>query len=88
MKAAYSVFAISVVAGCPNITGTCGSFRGSGSNPGIGALYNAAGNHVTATGNSASAQTVNIDASRSSSIYGNSSTVQPSTCKCYFCIKF
>ena len=29
-----------------------------------------------------------IDASRSSSVYGNSTTVQPATCKCYFCIKY
>ena len=31
---------------------------------------------------------VNFDAFRSSSIYGNSNTVQPATCKCYFIIKY
>lgn len=29
-----------------------------------------------------------LDASRSSSIYGNSNTVQPAACKCYFIIKY
>jgi len=29
-----------------------------------------------------------IDASRSNSIYGNSTTVQPATCKAYFIIKY
>ena len=29
-----------------------------------------------------------FDASNSNQIYGNSTTVQPATCKCYFCIKY
>ena len=29
-----------------------------------------------------------FDASRSNAIYGNSSTVQPKTCLCYFIIKY
>lgn len=38
-------------------------------------------------GNPAS-KSLKFDASRSSFIYGKSSTVQPATCKCYFVIKY
>ena len=63
----------------PNITGTVDwSNAGNPSASGKGALYwamvDAAGTHVTDEGYPAN---ISIDASRSNSIYGNSTTVQP-----------
>lgn len=72
-----------IEAGLPNITGWYAAsdwFRDISSVQSGGALYNAA-NHGSrgATGASgySSSQSVDFDASRSSSIYGNSTTVQP-----------
>jgi len=45
-------------------------------------------NKVAGSASGQGSNHVSFDASRSSSIYGNSSTVQPATCKCYFCIKY
>jgi len=70
------------------------SSQGSAYNNSSGALYATkdGGAYAIIGGNGpdlGSANTrVNIDASRSSSIYGNSSTVQPAACKCYFIIKY
>ena len=88
-----------IEAGLPNITGQFTSWRGVnvtdlGSYCGItsGAFWRTTGtqsrviNDTVLTSNGTGA--LNFDASRSSSIYSNSTTVQPPTCKCYFCIKF
>ena len=82
--------------GLPNITGTFGNswatdrgifekFAGAFySNTKPGYLTNIA--KSSASDNPSSV--VGFNASRSSSIYGNSNTVQPATCKCYFVIKY
>lgn len=68
-------------AGLPNITGSMFSFLTGGANENQGALYQTTESSATTSGNSSgSAYTwrrINLDASRSNSIYGNSSTVQP-----------
>lgn len=75
-----------VEAGLPNIKGVVGKyFQGSGTANESGAMYatdylNAYGND--GSGNSA-AYNLNLDASRSSSIYGNSDTVQPPSTEQY-----
>ena len=64
-----------------------------GINAALGAYYDGCfyngGNMYGGEVNPGSANNdIYFNASRSSSIYGASSTVQPATCKCYFCIKF
>ena len=78
-----------IEAGLPNITGTIYG------EPNTGIAYTSSGalyleNSATTSGGSSSGyySAVKIDASRSSSIYGNSTTVQPATCKCNFVIKY
>lgn len=72
-----------ISAGLPNITGALYSVRGSdGVSTASGALYNSAGAvNGCNSGSSASCKNIHIDASRSSSIYGKSSTVQPPSVK-------
>lgn len=84
-----------IEAGLPNITGQFGVVSTnsthvvmddySGSFYGNGYAANYASMSGSATGTGARTK---FDASRSSSIYGQSSTVQPATCKCYFMIKY
>lgn len=78
-----------VEAGLPNITG---EIKETGnmwnSTTGCFELNTKAANHTHYTSTSSTPRGFNMDASRSSSIYGNSETVQPATCKCNFCIKF
>ena len=86
-----------VEAGLPNITGQ--AYLGGGSNYGLinsdanvptGSFYrgeNSAGGYYNAGGTGgASSYALGLNASRSSSIYGNSNTVQPQTIKCYYYI--
>lgn len=82
-------------AGLPNITGDVGgSSYGSGviQMGGSGAFAtDAPGSTSAIAGNSvqaAIANSVTFDASRSNSIYGNSSTVQPPALTCLICIKY
>ena len=78
-------------AGLPNITG---SFRGRNAfNDGpvsytgaFGAVYS--GSTTGASGAGSSPFYFDFDASRSSSIYGNSTTVQPKSVEMLFCIKY
>ena len=44
--------------------------------------------NVQGTNSSSTVDWVKFKASTYNSIYGNSNTVQPPACKCYFCIKF
>lgn len=74
----------------PNITGTVGSYSvvsGTGSHS--GALNSTMSVNATAIPISGTAgRDISIDASQSNTIYGNSNTVQPATCKCNFVIKY
>ena len=79
-----------VNAGLPNITGRTG-IRNNGSTPYYNGCFYATNNTTGSyawDGASTYNNAVTLDASRSSSIYGASTTVQPSACKCYFCIKY
>lgn len=74
----------------PNITGT---FNATGldwaSSGTSGAFhFNISGGNNSIVSGSTSEKLASFDASRSSSIYGNSLTVQPATCKCNFIIKY
>ena len=82
-----------VAAGLPNITGTrtCGSW-GSGfgySGNATGAFYvvNSDGNDAPSTFAN-TGRGIGFDASKSNSIYGNSTTVQPQSVKTYWIIKY
>lgn len=68
-----------ISAGLPNITGYESM---NYSNPAGGAFYKTGGLIASTDGSRAWNQRVNFDASRSNSIYGNSSTVQPPAIKC------
>ena len=75
-----------VEAGLPNITGTVQTAPGRSSYTMTGAMYQyATSNATNVYGNGATSTNtqygIGFDASRSSSIYGNSSTVQPQTIK-------
>lgn len=81
-----------ISAGLPNITGSLGgdnseAYRFRGNRVQSGALYTNEWNSSKYTGNSTfngyNAQTINFDASRSNSIYGASTTVQPPAYKVY-----
>jgi len=79
-----------VTAGLPNITGylttqnqTFGTFAATG------AFYQSAATHTNNAGDGGTAayiRGINLDASRSNSIYGHSSTVQPQTIKAFYYI--
>lgn len=77
-----------LAAGLPGITGrvNIGALGGAGS----GALYNVNTNAVErrTTDTSSNSGSVNIDASRSSSIYGASNTVQSAAITCNYFIKY
>ena len=70
----------------PNITGAFNKTKWDSAN---GAFYfiSSGGTNSNAA-SSGSGSYVGFDASRSSSIYGKSSTVQPPSCKTVFCIKY
>lgn len=71
-------------AGLPNITGTFGTVSSGASPSTSGAFTNSkTGNSSPGTSGNSTWQSYSFDASRSSSIYGNSSTVQPQTVKCF-----
>lgn len=74
-----------IEAGLPNITGNITTPQVTAA---TGAFASSAtGNYwnvTTAGGN----KDISFDASWSNSIYGNSTTVQPATCKCHFVIKY
>ena len=80
-----------VEAGLPNITGTMQTSPGKGNYYGTGALGDYAFENQTniynVTGSSSGTlYGMRIDASRSSSIYGNSNTVQPQSIKVFYYI--
>ena len=82
-------------AGLPNIAGKAGFDVGGGSQVVYskisGAFYGSdwVSGYVIATGREGSGYSaVTLDASRSSSIYGNSDTVQPKAVTVKFCIKY
>ena len=72
-------------AGLPNITGSLTATFG-GLNASSGAFTDRTGSQSCASGGSAFPTTVAFDASASSSIYGNSSTVQPQSVKVLYYI--
>jgi microcystin-dependent protein len=79
-------------AGLPNITGRFGPFRFASSSPtAVGAFNLDAGADRSLAGadpGSAPKDTFTFSASRSSSIYGSSTTVQPPALTCLICIKY
>ena len=79
----------SVAAGLPNITGIVGGLNLWNVPQPNGAFYSVKfGSNTNASGVSGTAEYENhLDASRSNSIYGNSSTVQPPALKLLPCIK-
>ena len=78
-----------IQAGLPNITGAFAGLRTDGGKTGTGVFQNNGNYYGYASANgSATNNSLSFDASRSSSIYGNSNTIQPATCKCYFIIKY
>ena len=69
-------------AGLPNITGTFAGLRTEGGTTGTGVFQNNGNYNGYASANgSATNNSLSFDASRSSSIYGNSNTVQPQSIK-------
>ena len=75
-----------VAAGLPNITGSFG--RGRTRIESTGAFVTqSVGDTLSNDGSSKDAKTISFDASRCSSIYGNSNTVTPPSVKTVFCIK-
>ena len=73
-----------VQAGLPNITGSTGIYISGGDGP-AGAFYSSGSGNGGVNAAATGGKTL-FDASRSSSIYGNSSTVQPQTIKVYYYI--
>ena len=73
-----------VAAGLPNITGSFVSGEWTGQDYTSGAFYQSGTSGSDA--GSDNRKVLTLDASRSSSIYGNSSTVQPQTVKVYYYI--
>ena len=79
-----------LAAGLPNITGSFGAkqFTAYGDGWGEGAFYAENPSGDSAGGGSSGKTTVfYLDASRSSSVYGNSSTVQPASVRFVYCIQ-
>ena len=76
-----------ISAGLPNITGNTPMDHGCGfikeASYSTGALAGSTGYSYRPRTESGSSQSISFDASRSSSIYGNSSTVQPPAMKIY-----
>lgn len=75
-----------VSAGLPNITGTF-SMKGYETSNVTGA-FRRSGDSGPGSGGAGTGTLYSFDASRSSGLYGASSTVQPAACKCYFIIKY
>lgn len=73
-----------VQAGLPNITGVIDYPRAG--TPSGAFAFGGNREYTTGGGKGATFDYANFNASRSSSIYGNSSTVQPQTIKCYYYI--
>ena len=78
----------SVEAGLPNITGTFSYLKNDNNGNIGGSLYFQGTSSVNTAAASGSGKTIIFDASRSSSIYGNSNTVQPNAVKklLYICV--
>lgn len=72
-----------VQAGLPNITGAFATGDGTYA---VGAFYQSGTHAGNTTAGGANDQQILLDASRSSAIYGNSTTVQPQTIKVYYYI--
>lgn len=78
-------------AGLPNITGSGTGFITSASTSETGALKFSGGSSKDATSSGGywkEGKTLSIDASLSSTIYGNSTTVQPKSVEMLMCIKY
>ena len=73
-------------AGLPNITASWTWARGADAGI-VGAMYQTSGSSGQGAGNGMRA-TAHFDASRSSSIYGNSTTVQPASLTTRYYIKY
>ncbi|MBQ2611253.1 tail fiber protein [bacterium] len=78
---------VNIEAGLPNITGAVPNFWCGGPTSANGA-FALSGSGTTYGGGSSSGKGFNFDASRSSSIYGKSATVQPNTQTVHICIKY
>jgi hypothetical protein len=79
------------IAGLPNITGSSYGYVSSANRGASGALQMSGGSGKDATSGGGwwvEGVTVSIDASRSSSVYGASTTVQPKSVEMLFCIKY
>ena len=84
-----------IQAGLPNITGSM-QFLGDGNTGFWGdqstnsAIYSSGSTNASIPGGGVNTtkKYISFNASYSNSIYGKSTTVQPSTCKCYFVIKY
>ena len=72
----------------PNITGKTTNGALTANAVGSGAISTTSQTVYKISGGAFECKDIYFDASCSSSIYGNSSTVQPATCKCYFMIKY
>lgn len=77
-----------VEAGLPNITGSLGGLVINGIF-GSGAFYNQRANSQMGHGNNVQSNyALDFSAAQSSSVYGNSTTVQPPATKSYWIIKY
>ena len=89
---AYSLSAISVIAGCPNITGSVrgGDTTSSGGTGASGCFRGTEANveHYATSSSGSKIITINFNASHSNSIYGSSTTVTPLSLKTKFFIKY
>ena len=77
-----------IEAGLPDITGYFDAAVWNGYESGIFKKTNSELHSRGSSGANLTFFTYDVRASYSNSIYGQSSTVQPATCKCYFVIKY
>ena len=77
-----------IEAGLPNITGSFDVAVWNGAALGIFKRTNRETHPRGSSSATLTFDTYDVKASYSNSIYGNSTTVQPATCKCYFAIKY
>ena len=78
-----------VEAGLPNITGTFSTYNGAGIDTASEAFYLSNAQHINYAGRAErDTYLCNFDASRSNSIYGNSTTVQPPASIVNYFIKY
>lgn len=75
-------------AGLPNITGTIGFSGNSAASSASGCFTSNGSNRFWASGDSHDGINIKMDASRSSSVYGASTTVQPAALTVLPCIKY